>query len=136
MPITTQWLVEGHVVHVRSVGHINMDEFKESVAQVEAYIDSSDRLFVHVLMDDQDLESMPQSALQLSKAVTWLKHEHLGWAITYGSQDRLIQFISNLGAQISRIRYRRLPTEAEALEFLQERDADLPLLAPLLQEHP
>jgi len=68
------------------------------------------------------MEDAPLQLGEVRKNLTFLQHPRLGWVLAYGRHKPIDQFVLAVLTQVSKVRFRRCATEAEALAFLQQID--------------
>lgn len=126
MAYTQEWLIENAVIHSTYAGDLSIEDFQESVSNVVAYFDASDRPLVHVLVDNKDVESHPTRLGELNRLTRpMFDHPKMGWLIIYGYTNPVAKFLSKMLAQIFKTRFRMVETYDEAVEFLQWVDTTL-----------
>ncbi len=126
MPIEISWLVEGRIVYVKLDGKLTFEKIHAISKAIVTHLDAGQPPYVHVLIDNQDMTSHPQTLNKLREATRFLKHPNLGWFIIFGSDNPLLRFFSSVITQLAGVRWRVLGTRTEALSFLQEVDQTLP----------
>lgn len=135
MPAQITWLIEGKVLHIRSWGRLTIEDFQMNKDIIMEMLNTATSPIVHTLLDETDVEAMPRNMVALRESTTWTNHPRFGWAISYGNDERFLNFVTSFISQVARIRYRRFATAAEAIAFLQSREKDLPDLAEALERH-
>lgn len=136
MPIEVKWFVEGKVIQAVGVGDISLDDITYSSNAIIDLINSSDSPLVHLVLSEENMESLPLSLRAFSEAAKFLHHERLGWFLIYGNMDRAkhIKFLDTMVIQIAQVRHRRFTTWAECLEFLLFVDSALPNIEDMLTD--
>lgn len=114
------WLVKYKIIYARSFGHSTVDDFAVASDNISAMFNSSTEPLVHVFIDNTQLDGMPNSLPQMLRVSEWLRHERLGWTIVFGGKNTTMDRIMNMGAAISRIRFRQFPTRERAFTFLED----------------
>lgn len=130
--IKFHWLVENQIVLMMVEGDITLESLSSGLEELRTYLDSSEAIFVHVLLDDQQVGAVPPSLLQLRQvAVEMLSDTKIGWVLSVRKNKPIVDFFASILTQIMKIRYRRMETMHEALAFLQDQDATLPDLSTM-----
>lgn len=132
MQLNTDWLVKNKIIHLSIQGDPITDDLKLVSSTINDFINKSDALFVHILIDQSKLGSMPISLNILTKALEFFKHPRLGWFIIYGNDDQIKKFISSMLTSITKARHRRFGTLEESLQFLVLMDTTLPTVQDML----
>jgi hypothetical protein len=122
------WLVENRVIHVTLGNVITVDMANALSDNIIAYIEISDAPYVHLIIDDKNLRTIPKQIDALMKGAKVLWHSRLGWFILYGSDNKVFKFIAQMFSRMLKLRHRRFQTREEAFAFLQTVDTTLPNL--------
>ena len=106
MPYTVQWFIPDEVLYAHYSGVTTPDELRESMAEMQAMIESSPRNLVHTISDVGDIdESVPLvEAMKIIRETG--SHPRSGWAISIRERSPLVKMGSALGASIFRLRFR------------------------------
>ena len=85
-----------------------------------------DRHFIHLILNDENLESAPNNIALVGRTLTYTRHPHLGWTMTIGDRpQKMTDFIVTMIAKITRARYIRVKTFDEAVEHLKQVDQSI-----------
>ena len=122
------WLVPNKVVNMYVNGEMTLESLAAFSQDVIRYIEASDAPLVHLLIDERDMGGFPGQIKRVLDTAEFLRHPRLGWFVIYGTDNKILKFISYMVAQVVQIRHRRFVTQAEAIAFLQGIDATLPNL--------
>lgn len=132
MAYELNWLVENKVIEIGIHGEIELDTIEAMSKEILDYIEMSDMPLVHVMIDDEDVTTSIKQIKGVVNVGKAMNHPRFGWLIIYGSSNKMFQFMSYLISQISKVRFRRFSTRAEALEFLRTVDTTLPTVEEIL----
>ena len=122
MPMDISWYIPKKVISMRSYGDITLDDAIAANARVIELLDSSEEQFVHSIVDQSEMGEFPISMRKSAEIMTSMKHPRVGWTVVYNpNSNKIADFIGSMVAQIGRIRYRKVSTKEEALDFICER---------------
>lgn len=135
MPVQTEWLVDKQIIHINAIGDISVEDIKVLSEKIIASINISDRPLVHVIISEENMDSMPKSIQAMSEVTKFFRHERLGWFLIYGNteRDRIAIFVATVVTGMTKIRHRRFTTFEESLEFLISVDTTLPSVQEIIQ---
>jgi hypothetical protein len=122
------WLVPNKVINMYVNGDMTLESLTAFSDDVIQHIEASDAPLVHLLIDERDMGGFPSQIKRVLDSAQFLRHPRLGWFVIYGTDNKVLKFISYMVAQVAHIRHRRFVTQAEALAFLQTIDSTLPNL--------
>ncbi|MBZ0282014.1 MAG: hypothetical protein K8L97_14845 [Anaerolineae bacterium] len=122
MPVETRWYVDKRILYQRFYGDITLEDFKQSVEAVGAFVAEGHPL-VHAIADVLDVEKWPPLT-KLSKFAPRQGFPGMGWTLIIVSSPAL-RFVTGLLVQFTMSNFRMAATLNEALEFLTERDNTL-----------
>ena len=129
-----KWLIENRILYNEYNGSISKEDITEMVSSDVEYLDKSDALLVHCLVNIRALTSIPTNIKCLSESTqAILGHPQIGWVIAYGNQIPAGAFITTIVAQLFKTRFRLLNSHNEALDFLKTVDVTLPDLQALYE---
>ena len=136
MPIEVKWFIEGKIIQAIGVGDISLDDIAYLSKTIIDLINNSDSPLVHLVLSEENMDSLPLSVRTFSEATKFLHHERLGRFFIYGNMDRvkLIKFLDTMVIQIAKVRHRRFTTLAECLEFLTFVDSAVPTVEDMLMD--
>ena len=86
-----------------------------------AHIEETGVETLHVIMDMSAVEDPPKNLMQVIPAAREITgHPNMGWWIVWGLDDRFLQFMVQMVARVSRIRFRDVEDREAALAFLDK----------------
>ncbi len=119
-----KWLVNNHVI-LSKIYNWDAAGLAEHMIETNNLLNISDLPLIHTLWDFQDMATYPTSINDIRTAIKPLfANERLGWVVVI-SDSAMISFLSQVGSSMYRVRYNRVKTMEEAIEYLQERDPTL-----------
>lgn len=125
---TFDWIVENRVLYVRNEGKLSGDELETLSEKFGKMVDEAVAP-LHIIEDDRELEGITGFSVDaVRKAFKAVDFDKLGWTIAI-VPDELEEVSDILGKTweiIADVKYERVATVPEALEFLAEHDATLP----------
>ena len=133
MPTKQEWLIEKRLVQVHFIGELSIHDIVEALETSAHFVDAGDPPSVHFLHDWTQLDKFPTNILQIMRSVNVrLAHpDRVGWMVAYGSDNRLMRYVSQTVLQIMRIKFRTFSTREDALAYLCHMDATLPQIPPV-----
>jgi hypothetical protein len=135
MPVEVSWYISNRVVLARGYGSVTTEENAESDRQVAALIDQGIAP-VHVIIDVTTVDDFPffSASYQKDNVQQFLRSNKLGWGVVCGTSNRVVRFVGEVVARLSRINFRMFPTLEEGLAFLKDQDQTVPWNTAYLQE--
>ena len=124
MPSRTGWIVDNMVVYAQTKGHIDNEAFLQADKRLYQYIEESDQELVHFIFDYTEVTRLPQITVQSQATIA--KHPRFGWAVVFGSENRLLRFLTSVSAQLFQLRFRMVDTFTEAEAHLRHVYPNLP----------
>lgn len=122
------WLVPERIFVFHVYGEMAIDDVAQSSEAAIQYARSGQPP-VHGIIDIRDVTSYPKSVDQFRQAAAILKEPNIGWIIGV-SNDRVLSFIGDTVAQLSRVKSKTFNNPDDALEFLWRVDSTLPQIIP------
>lgn len=131
MPFEERWFIENDMIYVRAFGDLNLEETERMVAALLQKTEASSAALVHVLLDIRELKTFPRNIAALNRITRpHLSHPKYGWALAYGQNTPLIQFVGNTVMQLTQTRFRIFPDQTAALTFIYSVNPALRQRAP------
>lgn len=126
MPFEVAWYIEKRVIKFHLYGDLTLADFNEVVSPVYAMIEAGDPP-VHIISDEHDVGKLPTLDLkEFVAALPYMSHPKLGWITPY---SRILTPIAGLLTHYLthhyQVRYRRFPSEEEAVAYLKAIDTTL-----------
>ena len=123
---TVNWLIENRVILGKAY-NVDTSTLFDIMAEANALVNASDLPLVHVIWDISDLETYPTNINDIRGAVKSLfSNERLGWVIVV-TDNMMTSFLAQVGSSMYGVRYHRLKTMEEAIDYLRSRDPALQL---------
>ena len=100
MAYNTTWLIDGEVIFFHYYGLLTCEEFKQSLIDLNTMIDSTTRVFVHVINDVGDVTqslSLPEIMSVVSEHTS---HPRTGWTITTRETSKFVKFVWTIARQL------------------------------------
>jgi hypothetical protein len=126
MPHQTSWYLEKRIILVKTQGAIDLQELAQIDSEIIQHIREGHQseLFVHIFVDALNMERMPGSIFEVNRTFKHLREPGLGWTIVIGSNP-IARMVGTVVLQLTRMRFRMLPTWESALAFLAGQDSTL-----------
>ncbi|MEZ4669996.1 MAG: hypothetical protein R3E39_18995 [Anaerolineae bacterium] len=125
MPFQISWYIEKRVILAQFLGDITLQEAEEASAKVATLVEFGEGPLVHLIADASGMQKFPtQLSLLNGGASQHLRNPKLGWTIVIGSNG-MIRFVSSIMTQVTRVRFRMLPSIEQGIAFLAEQDGSL-----------
>jgi len=126
MPYKQSWYIKGHIVSASIWGDQTLDELEASNADLLDLLEEFDHPTVHVIIDDENLNSIPVSLLKMRQTLTYGSHPKLGWVVMTGTKKNTVsEFLMGMLAKLFRARYIRVKTFDDALKYLRKVDPSI-----------
>ena len=126
MPVEITWLVADRVLYVKSIDVVTVKELFEADDQILAALDRTPSPKLHILLDDVEQTAQP-GLLEYNKLKS-IRHPKIGWVFEFGTNNKMILFVSAAIVQMFRIPYRVVQTREEAIGMLYKADPTLPAI--------
>lgn len=117
------WLIPQRVIYVRAWGRHDATTIRVYSAEARKFIEQGIAP-VHMLTDDRDVTMMP-TLTTVQDALSFARDPNMGWIVTVGTKNRMIQMGSRLISRIFGVNYNRVETIEDAIAFLTNKDATL-----------
>lgn len=122
---TTEWLVENHLIFTK-IYEIDNEGIVHVIEEMNNMVSTSTLPLVHIIVDLNDTSKYPNNINQIAPRIRSLfSNDRLGWYI-HLTDNQILGFLVQVSTSMYRVRARTFKTKAEALTFLQEKDATLP----------
>ena len=119
MPYTQELSHEDNIINVTYSGDVTIEDIEAVTAQDIAYLNTTDKLFLHIVLDVTQATSTPTSLAQVLRFARQVGiHPKMGWWIICGQNSRMTNFLIQMVARIMRIRFREVTNRQEAYQFL------------------
>ena len=128
MNIETRWYIKDRVAYVHMSGIIGVNEMVTLNEQITAFIEDGVAVgapLVHFLVDDSGVTETKLKLNQINSVMPVIRHRSFGWAITIGNENPFVKILVYLVSQLARVRFRRVNTRQEAIDFLISQDQTL-----------
>lgn len=130
MPYQFQPYIEKQILSGHVWGEQTVEELVQSNTEIVQHLDAVNGRLVHIIINDAKLEKIPLSISAVRDALTFTKHQNLGWVVMIGDRDKALKdnaqdFLLMLLAKITRARYIRLKTLEEAITHLRRVDQSI-----------
>ena len=119
------WYIKDEIIYVRYSGVITVDELRDCLTKMRAFIESSPRGLVHFIMDVGDIVE-PVGLSDTLKLVRELgSHPRLGWSLSLREKSVLVKMGISFGSSIFKTRFRTFDTLDQAVAHLKLFDEGL-----------
>lgn len=119
------WYIPDKVIYAHLTDEVSLEELNAYIDQIRQMMQAHPR-FVHLISDARGLEKYPTSLATLQGMVSnLLGLEQIGWVVTLGIDDPLLNFISTTLAKIAQVRYKSVKSIEEAKQFLKTSDTTI-----------
>lgn len=138
MPIEIAWYLENRIIINEYHGTIRLDDINAAVEKSILMLENTSASTVHALHDVKYLKALPMNVHGIYMAAKdAYTHPRVGWIVSYHLNNPFFKFVGNTMTQLTGAKYRTVPTQADALAWLQSRDTTLlPLLKNVTQPLP
>jgi hypothetical protein len=128
MPSRNGWIIDNMAVYAQVSGYIDRQAFLEADKQLNRYLDESNQDLVHFIFDYTGVTRVPPIMTQSQATIA--RHPRFGWALVFGSDDRIMRFLTSVSAQLFKTRFRMLDSFADVEAHLRTVYPDLPAFKP------
>jgi len=121
MPFEIKKTDDPRVLDANYSGVVTVEDVQGVTDTCIAHIEETGVEIVHIIMGMTAVESPPENLMEVipaSRDITG--HPNMGWWIVWGIDDKMLQFIVQMVARISRIRFRNVEDREAALAFLDK----------------
>lgn len=129
MGAKVNWYVKDRIVLSYFWGHITAEEVEYVMNQSTDHVQSGIKP-VHSIVHGLDVTKYPMNLPQVLQMTSVLKNSDFGWFIMI-TDDRMARFMSSVVSQVTKLKFRSIPSTEEAIEFLRDMDSSLPDLPPM-----
>jgi hypothetical protein len=121
MSFEISWHTPKKIIFVHLLGELDLNAV-EAMAQQCAVLMDEGIAPVHILLDDRNGGRPPISLSQLRSRLEIGKHPYLGWIVGIGETDPVAKFLLPLVMNLISVKYERVATIDDALNFLIKQD--------------
>ncbi|MBN8634701.1 MAG: hypothetical protein J0M07_05210 [Anaerolineae bacterium] len=118
------WLIPNKVAYARVWGRHTLDDMEQSNADFRVLLDQAGQN-VHLIMDMRAAENLPIQIKRGQESLEVAKHENLGWVVSIGSSNEIVKYVGIMIVKIFRLRFQRLNSMQEVIDFLHSLDPSL-----------
>ncbi|MFN8451322.1 MAG: hypothetical protein U0521_22755 [Anaerolineae bacterium] len=132
MPVDVSWFLDKRVLMCRFQGNVTIEELRDLAQTGIDSLETCSYPVMHSLYDAAALTSLPINLQSIAHAASRpYAHPKMGWIAIYNAHVPILAFAADMILRLFRVRYRIVNTQADALDFLNAIDPDLPPLQPL-----
>lgn len=124
MPYTVDWVIHKRVLYSRVWGQHTQDDMRQSDQDLKMFLADGIPL-IHLIMDAREMESMPTSLGTIQSTISTIKDPAYGWVVAIGTTNPVTKFMGLMIAKLFRLRFRRVETLKDGLQFLSQMDQTL-----------
>lgn len=128
MGCNVSWMIEGHVIEHKYIDTLIADDMVD-VSRISLELLSSVESTIHVIADLTDLTGMQPDLMNIGNLTklsrAFMSHENLGSIILYGTDNRMIKFLTSILFQMSKKEWRVVDNQEAALAILKRIDPSL-----------
>jgi|GEM_PF-2741674 len=130
MPSNVSWLIEDHIIILKYTGVITTDDAIRSTTTSIEWLNNTDNT-VHLINDLSEVDAVARNfqnvgeILKVSRGI--MQMDNLGLMVSFGTDNQMIKFLSNVVVQVSRIDFRMFDTYDACRVYLQHNLPELSL---------
>jgi hypothetical protein len=79
----------------------------------------------HLIMDMRAAENLPIQIKRGQESLEVAKHPNLGWVVSVGSTNEIVKYVGIMLVKVFRLRFQRLNSMQEVIDFLHSLDPNL-----------
>jgi len=125
MASEVKWLVENHALILAYNGTVTTDDVLYTTRTGEDMIKQCNNT-VHILNDLTQTDGLAPEMQKVGDILkvtrSFMSLDNMGMMVAYGTNNKIIKFLSNLVGQVGRIEFRMFDTYDEAVQFLIHND--------------
>ena len=125
MASEVKWLVENHALILAYNGTVTIDDVLYTTRTGEDMIKQCNNT-VHILNDLTQTDGLAPEMQKVGDILkvtrSFMSLDNMGMMVAYGTNNKIIKFLSNLVGQVGRIEFRMFDTYDEAVQFLIHND--------------
>lgn len=129
MGTKVSWYIKDRVVLSYFWGQVTSEDVEYVMNQTTEHIESGIKP-VHSIVHGLEVTNYPMNLPQVLQMTSVLKNSDFGWFIMI-TDDRMARFMSSVVSQVTKLKFRSIPTTEETIEFLRDMDSSLPELPPI-----
>jgi hypothetical protein len=118
------WYLPKRVIHVHILGMLELSDVEAMSQAVAAFMEEGTAP-VHILLDDAKGGRPPISLKEMQARMEIANHPSIGWIVGVGEADPVAKFLIPLLMKIVNMKYTRVATIEDGLNFLAKQDASL-----------
>jgi hypothetical protein len=126
MSYALSWYIPNRIVLFTLSDEMTDADVEHSTQELcTQYLDVGDAP-VHILYDAHKLRGYPRNLSGLRRnSERYISHPKVGWLLLYGPNNPILLFFATTISQILRVKFRSVPSQAEALKVLVRMDPSL-----------
>lgn len=131
MPYELDWVFIKRVIYVRNHGELSHNDIETMHTKIQEML-AEGIAPIHIIEDDREFNGLSQASVEMVhfvfKAAYEINYEKIGWAVVIvpESLTEIADLFGMIGEVTAHVKYHRVETLPEALEFLEEHEATLP----------
>ena len=118
------WLIPNKVAYARVYGRHTIEDMERSNADFKILLDAAGGP-AHLIMDMRAAENLPIQIKRGQESLKVAKHPNLGWVVSVGSTNEIVKYVGIMLVKIFRLRFQRLNSMQEVIDFLHSLDPNL-----------
>ncbi len=118
------WVINKRVLYSRVWGVQTQEHIEQSDEDMKQFLEEGTPL-IHLIMDARELESMPKSLGNIQSTISAITDPAYGWVVAIETKNPVTKFMGLMVAKLFRLRFRRVATIEDAIQFLSEMDNTL-----------
>jgi hypothetical protein len=126
MPVSVTWHRQSRILYAKVTGEYTLEDMKafhENVAS--EYLDKADEP-IHLIIDINEMTAFPKQMVKInSVANILLKHPMMGWMVSIGKDNPIVNFFASVITQTFQVKFRAEKSIENAEKFLQRADPTL-----------
>ncbi|MBZ0306263.1 MAG: hypothetical protein K8I82_09360 [Anaerolineae bacterium] len=121
--VHVSWLIEKRVLFLDVRGYTAPEEMLEVDRTICRFLQESDILPVHILINDSDTAHLPLT--RHFNTLAMYEHPNIGWTMIYGIQNALVRYVTEAVGNLLGLRFQIVNSHEHALATLAEIDPSL-----------
>ena len=133
MPSSVEWLIEDHIILIKYSGNIAIEDAIKTTTTSKEWLQSTSNT-VHLINDLSKTDGVSPDFQKVGKILSvtrdFMSMDNLGMMVGYGTENKLVKFLSTMVTQLGRSDFRIFDTYELALEHIMHNEPNLKELLP------
>lgn len=133
MPSSVKWLIRDHIIVIEYAGNIAIDDAVTATTTCKEWLQSTPNT-VHLINNLTETEGLSPEFQKVGQILgvtrDFMSMKNLGIMVGYGTENKMVKFLSNMVGQLGKANFRMFDTYDLAVEHIMHNDPKLKELMP------